>query len=811
MKKLFLPLIAIASFSMLLSGCSINREIQTFPTSNTSGEEGEEEMEKIIDLPAIDASKFKDYKGNKALYVDDYYLAFIESETGLSVKVINETTDVATYVSDNPIHLRVRERHHGVMDTDFNVVELAEKYSSIEKTDYGYLLTKTVTTPLGSVFEVQDGYSSKNCGGFSVTRRIKVVSQDPNQQENGFASSVEFSNNFGSSKYDDFTYFMPSVLYKDTDNLAPNAMANDLNIEGKLLIKETRTGLPLSMIRNTETGESLTLSHFDIEVNVGDNIGGGTVNEVNDKIIYGSIGYTITPLVGVDFHFPGSEGPVSGDSDGWSRRYHSVKEGNIDMYSVAIIPGHASSHNDETTECFRKGFLYENPQVERIEMEETYQQNLTLLRDTYKEFGADYGGEPWSLQLPDAVSKQGYSSQMGFVGQQTAVAYNYLRNGYRNNVPGDITKGKKMINFWTSDRINKSSAGQKLPIVWWEPGEVNSGSERVYPCFLRCMVDGYEGILDAYRITKAFEGDYASLSKWREAIVNFASNLVDCQNGDGSFYRAYNKDGTVFTGSEPAAAKGTSKLNTPIAVRFLAKMYEFTGEEKYKTSALAAAEYSYNEIYEKLGKYVGGTADNPNYVDKEAAVFAMYCFTSAYNLDREETKYLAAAKHATVCSISWMYCFDFAIPSTYENRKINVFDGGGAIGFSFIMNGNKGAADNYASYISYAVFKMYVLTGDTFYKDAAILVQNATKMSSDYDGRMNFKYKALCPEATRIADFSFNSVGTWLPWCSAAAMEPLANLYETFHEINIEDISSDLSSLRYQLSIYGDGGKPIEL
>ena len=83
-------------------------------------------------------------------------------------------------------------------------------------------------------------------------------------------------------------------------------------------------------------------------------------------------------------------------------------------------------------------------------------------------------------------------------------------------------------------------------------------------------------------------------------------------------------------------------------------------------------------------------------------------------------------------------------------------------------------------------------------------------MSSDYDGRMGFKYRALCPEATRIADFSFNSVGTWLPWCGIAAIEPLANLYETFHEMNIEDITSDLSSLKYQLAIYGDGGKPIE-
>ena len=806
MKKVRLSLIILAGLSLVISGCAIRREIETFSTSESETEQGEEEVEKEIELDPISPAKFKDYHENKALFSDNYYLSFLENDDGISVQIINGETDLVTYISENPIHMNVREKHYGVMDTDFNIAVIAAKYQSIEHKEYGYLLKATITTDLGSVFDVQDAYSSKDCGGFSVTRRIKVISQDETKKETGFSSSVEFINAFGSGKYDDFTYFMPSTFYKDDELLSSSAIAQNLNIEGKLLVKETRTGLPLSMIKNVENGESLALSHFNIEVNVNGLIGGGTVNEVNDNIIYGSIGFTITPNVGVDFHFPGSEGPASGDTDGWSRRYHSVKEGNIDMYSVAIIPGNSDTHNDETVECFKKGFLYENPQVEKIDMDEIYQQNLTLFRDYYKEFGTSYGGEPWSIQLPDGQLKQGYSSEMGFVGQQTAVGYHYLRNGFRNNVPGDVLKGKKIIDFWTSNTIMNN----KFPIVWWDPGEgANSGSPRTYPCFLRCMIDGLEGILDAYRIATAFDAS-GNYTQWREAILKFANNLVNVQNDDGSFYRAYNLNATVFTGNDPAAAKGESKLNTPVAIRFLAKMYEFTGDEKYKTAAINAAEYSYTNIYEALGKYVGGTADNPNYVDKEAAVFAMYGFTSAYNLTHEE-KYLKAAKHATVCSISWMYCFDFAVPSNFDLRKINVFQNGGAIGFSFILNGNKSSADNYASYISYAVYKLYVLTGDEFYKKAAILVQNATKMSSDYDGRMGFKYRALCPEATRIADFSFGSVGTWLPWCGVAAIEPLANLYETFHEINIEDIDSDLSSLKYQLAIYGDGGKPIEL
>ena len=68
-------------------------------------------------------------------------------------------------------------------------------------------------------------------------------------------------------------------------------------------------------------------------------------------------------------------------------------------------------------------------------------------------------------------------------------------------------------------------------------------------------------------------------------------------------------------------------------------MYHRTGDIDYRNAALKAAEFSYTELYQKLGKYVGGTPDNPNTVDKEAAIFALYGFNAAYGLSRDK-KYL---------------------------------------------------------------------------------------------------------------------------------------------------------------------------
>lgn len=94
--------------------------------------------------------------------------------------------------------------------------------------------------------------------------------------------------------------------------------------------------------------------------------------------------------------------------------------------------------------------------------------------------------------------------------------------------------------------------------------------------------------------------------------------MAENQNDDGSYYRAYETDGSVCTRTVGNTWQGTSKLNTPVAVRFLVRLYEYTGEQKYYDAAVRAAEFSYQNLYLDREKYVGGTPDNPNTVDKEA-------------------------------------------------------------------------------------------------------------------------------------------------------------------------------------------------
>ena len=228
-------------------------------------------------------------------------------------------------------------------------------------------------------------------------------------------------------------------------------------------------------------------------------------------------------------------------------------------------------------------------------------------------------------------------------------------------------------------------------------------------------------------------------------------------------------------------------------------MYRHTGDRRYKSAALKAADFAYRKLFQDLGKYVGGTPDNPNTVDKESAIFALYAFNAAYELSGNK-KYLDAAEHAACCAMSWVYCYNFAIPNRNEDdcRK-NPFAHGGTSGFSIISTGHSGA-DNFAAYLCFEMFKLYVHSGKPHFRDMALFLQNNTKCCTDFDGRMGYKYRAFMPEATNIADMAFRSVGLWLPWSGIANVEPITQMKDTFGENDIRHITSNLDTLRRQLA-----------
>ncbi len=760
-----------------------------------------------FELPAAPDGSILD-AGASALYANGFRLDFIKGDKGYGISVVDTsaldsaqstaTAQAVSFKNETPAKMNVRGPATTLLGS-FSETNYSAAYETVSKKDYGYLARAVVSTENGSRVLFEDAYYLAG-ETFAVSRRTEVLSG--NAKDVGFQSVYSFADAGGSKKNGDFDFFIPSILYKDSKDMAAGAVASSLNVD-RVYVKETRTGLPLAMLRNKANGRSVAIAHFKPQITVNGEVGGGFNGAVNDQLQFGAIGYTINKGVSVDFCYPSAEGPTTYDAgSGWAKIYHSMKGGTVQKYQLSILPSAEESYARSMTETFKAAYTAESPEIaDDVDIDKIYDYNIEVFEDTYKEFGtgeSKAAGVPWSINLKDGSIVE-YSFQMGFVGQQIPVGYHLMNQGYDTNDASLVQKGKMIVDFWTSSKIMSG----RVPVVWWDPRDNEScGQSRGYPSFLRCFVDGAEGMLDACLLAEKHGMDY---SAWRNAVVKIADFLVTDQNEDGSYYRAYNPNGSVCTDTTDRNYQGTSKRNTPVAVRFLAKMYEFTGEEKYKTAALKAADYCYETLYRELEKYVGGTPDNPNTVDKEASIYAMYCFNAAYALTGDQ-KYLEAAEHGAVSAMSWVYCYDFACPGSSETDSINPFTDGGISGFSIIATGHSGA-DNFSAYMYYEMFKLYVYTGDQFYLHAAKFLQSNTKLSTDYKGEHGWKYRAMGPEASVVCEFSFGTVGVWLPWSGNANIEPIANMRKAFGNADIEKISSDRTVLTQMLEAYGNGGK----
>ena len=768
------------------------------------GEKEPDRQEEV--LPAAPEGAIVDAAGTPALLSGDFRLDFAQEDGGYAVRLVDTsllateispaTSDAVRFEAAAPagvtVMVNARLGSHQTQDA-------AASYSEVTAEEYGYRCTSDVLTQNGSKICFEDRYYLQG-GTFALSRRAEV--ETAGEGDEGFETVYSFSSAASGANVGDFDYFIPSILYKDSKDMTSGAQGSNLSIP-KLYVKETRTGLPLAMLREKSSGVSLALAHLEPEISAGGKEGGGANGEADNGYQYGSVGYSSRGTA-VDFCYPCAE-MIGG---GWTRIYHEMEAGSSHTYKLSLLPEKQQTYAVSMTETFKAAFEAESPEVsEDVDIGSIYNDNIEVFDASWKEFAAStaspVAGVPFSILLDVTddygdFTATGYSLQMGFIGQQTSIGYFLLREGKESGNAALQEKGKKMLDFWSSNRVS----GTTLPAVWWDPNE-SGATARTYPSFLRCFVDGMEGMLDA--CIYAQQAGIDGFRQWESAVLKVGDWMAANQNDDGSFYRAYETNGSVCTRSDEPTWQGESKLNTPVAVRFLVRLYEYTGEEKFREAAVKAAEFSYDNLYLDREKYVGGTPDNPNTVDKEAAIYALYCFDAAYELTGEE-KYLEAAEHAAVSALSWVYCYDFAVPS---DADYNTFRDGGVSGFSLIATGHSGA-DNYSAVLYYEFFKLYLHTGDEFYKNVAYFLQQNTKLSSDYDGEVGYAFRALCPEATGVADFALGGSGAnqWLVWCGVVNIQPIVYMRSTFGEADIASLAdSDLAALQAQLKTYGSGGK----
>ena len=680
-------------------------------------------------------------------------------------------------------------------------------YQEITATANGNICSATITTTSGSKFVVTDTYTILNNTLFRVKRSVKVNKAVTNDK--GFSSQFSIISNASGSSLKSFNLFAPGFLYRN--NTYNNPYENNPNLSsGSFDFRETRYGLPMFMAHSATAKKTISLSHVNPSIK-------SDIDEKNSKqwvtsssVEYGSLGASIDKSrISINYCYPSIETETP--------RSHPVKAGQSHSYTLAIAISNDIDYTAAAVKAYKQHFALNNIKLYDVDIKEAYNAQMDMFSALAAPITGKSGnrayGLPWSISIPDG-KPQAFELQNGFVGQQTSIAFQLMRHGKLSGNNGVFNQGLEMAKFWFSD---KQLVDYGLPRSWWIQNEKQDGYGNkyigdfwTYPSFTRCFTDGMEGLLDCVRFAEAYKLPQAE--EWGKIIKKFGDFLLNAETaGDGSFYRAYQKDGKYLRDvnaigpwpDEQKKIQASSKTNTLIPVRLLIRLYEWSGDKRYLDRAIQAGEYGYNEFYKKLGTFIGGTPDNANVVDKEAGVFAMYAFTALYQATGDK-KWLEAAEYAAVYAFSYTYCYDFAIQG---NDVANIFRDGGISGYSFITAG-AGGTDNYNAFIYYELFKLYILTGDKFYANAAKVLERNTKSPMDLDGTKGYAHKALLLEATTLYKMTFSSVSTWLPWCGVATSQPMVNFYQTFGRYNISDIENkSLESLKNEIEKVGAGGK----
>ncbi|MFV0591010.1 MAG: RICIN domain-containing protein [Draconibacterium sp.] len=645
--------------------------------------------------------------------------------------------------------------------------------------DNSYKCTGVQTSLNGSVFTFTDTYSGDNNGSFEVNRKVEVTSVG--NGDIGFSTRLTFAQP-ATSEMSDYDFFVPGIWYRNNKNVSDKALATDYS-DYYYWFREDRMPLPLFMLRDKASGATFSVCHKNPD---GATFAGedGLNRIIDGRMKFAAIGMQDNHQPAIGILYPGSEGErtgvygMSASNKRWALRSHPVTQGYTQDYALVMRLTHENDYTAAMKNTWTVYYELFDPSLYTCDLNQIYQDQIALLETYWKSIN-NSSGFPFRVHLNGLAEDADYNWNMGFVGQQLPNAAILLREGINTGNQQMIAKAENTIDWWADNAI----ASTGCPRTWYDP---KPQTWRNYSTFARVVGDGMEGMLWAWNFEKKSGLDKVS---WLNACYRVANWLVTKQNSDGSFSRAwdYATNEVVFP----------EKTNTSHVIPFLVDMYKATGNLDFKNAALEAGEFIYVTNYEAFD-YVGGTPDNPNVPDKEAASMALRAFLALYDANGD-SKWLDAATQAAYYYETWIYAWNVPIPD--EDSLATFPKSRETTGLSLIATGNNGA-DSYAAIDAYNFFRMYLYTNDGHLLDIAKLLLQNTKQGVNWDRNnplSGFGMFGILEEALNVMIPRGHGVGYYLPWQTYNMVEPLALFWDVFKtgtfDISVINNSTDKTAL----------------
>ena len=704
------------------------------------------------------------------------------------------------YFNKRPIYAFIK--------TTMAVVEFFDKtYDSIKESDGKIYAEGIFETPNGSKLSFEDIYATDS-EGIVISRKVTVI--EKSDDDLGFASKISFVLPDAES-IKDYDCFAPATWYKDNEFARQYVIGYDADCEYNWR-KETGMPLPLFAAQSKSSGETIMFSRnksdvtlpsrktckfsqmIDREYTVGSM---GLSKPENETISYLYYGFPVRKKteavrdgITIDYVYPGSDGQVGFQqmefnidymmkTKTFNRVLHPIEKDFSSSFEVRLNLGHFDDFYPMMRWAWRSVYARLRDELFDVDQKLQYRNNINAMKLLARDYGDGAWGVPFSSFLPD-FDVDSISMQFGFVGQQPGIGYQLMDYGLREGDTEAFEKGQNMILFWVKNGANPNGS----PNGCYSP--INKAFEP-YPIWLRMSADGLENILDAYVLTKKKTEEHPD---WLEFCENAAKFFLNVQNEDGSFYRAYNLDGTM---------RMDSKANTISIVRFFIQLFLVTGKEEYKNAAIKAGEWSYDNVYKNM-EYRGSTCDNTDITDNESGIYAMFGFLALYDLTGED-KWLEALIGASDYTETWTYSWTFPVYSDRPNCPLSKRSISGQSPVTIGMGGG----DMYMAACAFLYYRLYIITGDEHYRDYAEFIHNNSRNANDVYGDFGYAIQGLSWEGGGFADQQLNTLHHWLPWVTYVELDPTSRLYNAFGAYDIagcEKLSEEEKQKRNRIYDY---------
>jgi len=696
---------------------------------------------------------------------DPVTVAFVKDGTGIWGMDIN---------GDRSAHLRQAQPVRlETIDRSGKISDVAVGYRSVTRTAQGVEARGELRLNGRPAFEIDDAWRVDGAV-VTVRRHVRVVADAPG----GFATSLSFG--LGPQlNWNDVSVFAPGIIYGDPTYNGDRSPGGTLPFAAhRLQLREDI--LPAPMV-GLSLGGGATVTLLD-SAPQGDTIEADTTLArpvvIDRRMRFGALSVEQAEghPVSLGYVFPGSveryPRPIGATDTGpppeWVRRYHPITRNATQDYTLSFRFAGNEPFPDLTRNSWRWAWDTLKPPVTYIDVD----QMRRVLVDRLEANAATIDGrtgEPFVLNtLTDTLQWNWTMIGMGFVTKNLECADQLLREADRDpSARGAAMRQtglaiiRSMIEALPTVPLQGSGydlrTGKPWNHIWLSP-------------YLRNPTEDMRVLVKTYQRERAQGRVHPEWIGWVKTYVDW---LVQQQRPDGSFPRRWE------AGSNMVAEPSGTASYAPVPLLVL--MYQETGDDRYKQSALKAAEFVWSN-WGQRGLFIGGASDNPNITDKEAGMLSLEAYQSLYDLTKDP-KWLERAKAAANFAESWIWIWNLPMPADADDRQLSWKHGVPTVGLQGITALSAGGADEYLDWAASSYARLYKETNDVHYLDVArILLHDTKSMVSLPDRPYDMRGPGWQQEHWTMGPGG-GGRGTashrlWLPWVTANHLYGITGLEE---------------------------------